>query len=409
MAAAGICQHRRTRHQRTLQRALVVVLWLATVWGAAAETFHADKLAAMDVAIERAIEAERCPGGVLWLEHKGQVYHKAYGQRAVVPAPEPMTTDTLFDAASLTKVVACAPAVLLLIERGEVELDAPVQRYIPEFKGDAKDLVTVRHLLTHTSGLRPGIETRSGWTGQAEAIRKACEDESLRSAPGTEFKYSDINFFLLGELVQRVSDSPLEVFVQRELYEPLNMSDTGFLPSLDKSSRIAPTEVIDAQAPLRGVVHDPTARKMGGVAGHAGLFTTAADLARYARMLLNGGELDGVRVFKASTVALMTRVQTPPELSVKRGLGWDIDSGYSGPRGDLFPVGGYGHTGWTGGSLWIDPTSETFIIFLSNRNHPTGSGSVIALRKELGTLAAQAIAGVDSGTASGVTEKEAQP
>src|SRR5262245_5230777 len=178
------------------------------------------------------------------------------------------------------------------------------------------------------------------------------------------------------------------------MYEPLKMTDTGFLPSKEKLSRVAPTEVVDGK-PWRGVVHDPTARHMGGVAGDAGLFTTAADLARYARMLLNLGELDGVRIFKPETVRRMASVQTPTQISAKRGLGWDIDSAYSAPRGGIFPVGSYGHTGWTGGSLWIDPFSKTFVIFLSNRNHPTEAGNVIPLRRKLGTLAAEAVADMD--------------
>ena len=270
-----------------------------------------------------------------------------------------------------------------------MKLDAPVRTYLPEFTGDDRDLVTVRELLTHTSGLPPDLETRTAWSGYETAIQKACA-EKLQSKPGTVFKYSDINFILLGEIVQRVSKTPLRVFVQREIYGPLKMTDTGFLPPKSELPRIAPTEVVDGK-PWRGVVHDPTARRMGGVAGHAGLFSTASDLARYASMMLNLGELDGARIFKHETVKLMTSVQTPPGISAKRGLGWDIDSPYSGPRGDLFPVGSYGHTGWTGGSLWIDPLSKTFVIFLSNRNHPTEAGNVLALRHKLGTLAAEAL------------------
>jgi CubicO group peptidase (beta-lactamase class C family) len=353
--------------------------------------FHADKLAEMDLAIETAISNKQCPGGVLWLEHDGTAYHKAYGSRALLPAREAMTEDTLFDAASLTKVVATTPAVMLLIERGLIKLDQPVQTYLPEFTGGGKESVTVRELLSHTSGLPPDIETKSGWHRQAEAVNKACA-ATLQSQPGTAFKYSDLNFILLGEIVQRVARTPLDVFVQREIYGPLKMTDTGYLPASEKLPRIAPTEVVNGQ-PWRGVVHDPTARKMGGVAGHAGLFFTASDLARYARMLLNLGELDGVRIFKPETVKLMTSVQTPPNISAQRGLGWDIDSPYSGPRGALFPKGSYGHTGWTGGSLWIDPTSKTFVIFLSNRNHPAESGNVAALRRNLGTLAARAVVG----------------
>lgn len=276
---------------------IFIALWLASLGvapQALGEAFRADKLAAMDAAIEMAIANHKCPGGVLWLEHDGTAYHKAFGSRALEPEREPMTEDTIFDAASLTKVVATTPAVMLLVERGQVALEAPVRTYIPEFTGGGKELVTVRQLLTHTSGLPPDLETKTDWHGQAEGIQKACA-ETLQSKPGTAFKYSDINFILLGEIAQRVSKTPLEVFARREVFGPLKMTDTGFLPSKEKLPRIAPTEVVNGR-PWRGVVHDPTARHMGGVAGDAGLFMTAADLARYARMLLNLGELDGVRI-----------------------------------------------------------------------------------------------------------------
>jgi uncharacterized protein YbbC (DUF1343 family)/CubicO group peptidase (beta-lactamase class C family) len=379
---------------RPLTLALVSLLLAAPVTAPAAsaapaQLLHPEKLAEMDEAINEAITNKQCPGGVLWFEHHGAVYRKAYGNRALVPAVEPMTEDTIFDAASLTKVIACTPAVMLLVERGRIDLDAHVQNYIPEFKGDGKEAITIRQLMTHTSGLRPDIETKSDWSGQEAAIRKACE-EKLQAAPGTVFRYSDINFFVLGEIVQRVARMPLEQFVAREIYVPLKMGDTGYLPPKSKLPRIAPTEVVD-EKPFRGVVHDPTARKMAGVAGHAGLFITASDLARFARMLLNGGNLGPVRIFKPETVRLMTTVQTPHWISARRGLGWDIDTGFSGPRGRIFPLGSYGHTGWTGTSIWIDPFSDTFVIFLSNRNHPTESGNVVGLRAKLGTLAAEAI------------------
>jgi len=361
----------------------------APVRGQQAAYFYPEKLAEMDAAINEAISEGRCPGGVFWFEHRGASYHKAFGNRAVVPDTERMTEDTIFDMASLTKVVACTPAAMLLIQRGQIHLDDLVQRYIPEFTGGGKERVTIREVMTHTSGLRGDIETKTDWKGQAAAIEKACQ-EKLLTPPGTAFRYSDINFFLLGEIVQRVSKMPLEQFVAREIYRPLKMVDTGYLPPASKLPRIAPTEVVDGK-PWRGVVHDPTARHMGGVAGHAGLFSTAADLARYARMLLNLGEFDGVRIFKPETVRLMTSVQTPDSIGVRRGLGWDIDSGYSGPRGKYFPLGSYGHTGWTGTSLWIDPFSHSFVIFLSNRNHPTEKGNVGPLRAKLGTLAAEAI------------------
>ena len=371
-----------------------------------AKPFRPEKLAEMDAAINQAIADKKCPGGVLWFEHQGQIYHKAYGNRALVPDVEPMTEDTIFDAASLTKVVACTPAMMLLIERGQVELDEPVQTYIPEFKGEGKEAVTIRELMTHTSGLPPDIETKSDWHGQKAAIEKACE-ENLQSKPGTAFRYSDINFFLLGEIVQRVSGKPLEEFVTNEIYRPLKMVDTGYLPRESLLNRIAPTEVVDGK-PWRGIVHDPTARHMGGVAGHAGLFLTGSDLARYARMLLNLGTLDGVQIFKPETVKLMTTVQSPEGVTARRGLGWDIDSPYNGPRGKIFPLGSYGHTGWTGTSIWIDPFSQSFVIFLSNRNHPDESGNVTRLRATLGTLAAEAISDFNFAYVPGALEPRAE-
>lgn len=358
-----------------------------------AQVFRADKLAAMDAAIEAAIADHKCPGGVLWLEHDGTVYEKAYGERSLVPDREPMTEDTIFDMASLTKVEATTPAVMLLIQRGQVKLDAPVCTYIPKFTGGGKELVTVRELLTHTSGLPPDIETTNDWHGWKTAIKMACAVK-LDAPPGTLYKYSDINFIMLGEIVRRVGKMPLNVFVQKEIYGPLKMTDTGFLPPKSKLPRIAPTEVVNGK-PWHGIVHDPTARHMGGVAGHAGLFSTTSDLARYARMMMNLGTLDGVQIFKPETVKLMTSPQCPPGVDVLHGLGWDIDSPYAGPRGHLFPIGSYGHTGWTGTSVWIDPFSKTFVIFLSNRNHPTEAGSVIPLRRELGTLAAEAVTDFD--------------
>ncbi len=357
-------------------------------------TFRPAKLAEMDSAIAGALADKKLPGGVLWVEREGVAHHQAYGQRALVPAVEPMTEDTIFDAASLTKVIATTPAILLLVERGQIKVDAPAQTYLPEFTGEGREAVTIRHLLTHTSGLRPGLGATPAWSGGTQAIKLACA-EKLRTSPGTNFVYSDINFILLGEVVRRVSGMPLNEFVAREIYQPLKMNDTGFLPPPNRIGRIAPTTINEEEGVWRGKVHDPTARRMGGVAGHAGLFFTAADLARFARMMVHEGTLEGVRIFKPETVRLMTSVQSPAEVPTRRGLGWDIDSGYSGPRGQWFPLGSYGHTGWTGTSLWIDPFSKTFLIFLSNRNHPTEAGSVISLRAKLGTLAAEAVVGFD--------------
>ena len=371
----------------------LALLLAASIWSGCQTTpppskfvFNAPKLGEIDALIEQGIADHRMPGAVLWIEHDGVMHHKALGQRALEPNEEPMTEDTIFDAASLTKVLATTPAILLLAERGALNLEAPVQKYLPEFRRDGKDDITLRHLLTHTSGLRSGLGRKV--EGQRSAIAYACQ-EKVTNAPGTSFTYSDINFILLGEVVERVSGEPLDEFVAKEIYRPLKMKDTRYRPWARDSARIAPTQRDGTNGILRGEVHDPTARGMGGVAGHAGLFTTAADLSRYARMMLNGGELDGVRLFRPQTVSAMTSVQSPATVAAKRGFGWDIDTGYS-RRGEIFSPGSYGHTGFTGTALWIDPYSKTFWILLSNRVHPDGTGNILTLQKTFSTLAAEA-------------------
>jgi len=341
----------------------------------------------IDRVINDAIRAHNIPGAVYRLESPRRTYHRAYGNRALVPRAERMTESTLFDVASLTKVVATTPSIWLLIQRGQVELDAPLSRYIAEFRGGWRDEITIRHLLTHTSGLRPDLDL---WSAAAKpplseydvGISKACQEEPV-NRPGYVFRYSDINFILLGEVVRRVSGEPLDVFAKREIFAPLRMTETTFRPK--PSHRIAPTEFADGVM-LRGVVHDPTARRMGGVAGHAGLFSTAGDLSRYARMLLRGGS----PIFTRAIVAQMTGVQSPPNVANRRAGGFDLDTGFSRPRGTLFPIGSYGHTGFTGTILWIDPFSKSFYVFLSNRVHPNGKGVVTALQVALGTASARA-------------------
>ena len=378
---------------RVLALAAAVIFagaWLAGAAPKLADVFKPEKLAEMDAAITNAIAEKKTPGAVLWVERNGVAYHKAYGNRSVTAKNEPMTEDTVFDAASLTKVIATAPSVMLLYERGRLKLEAPVHEYFREFTRYGKEDLTIKQLLTHTSGLRAGLGARP--IGYYSTLAAACEEKPT-DPPDAVFRYSDINFIVLGEVVRRVSETPLNEFAAREFYGPLKMKDTMFLPPKKLVKRIAPTtgHGIDQ---LRGDVHDPTARNMEGVAGHAGLFTTAADLARFARMMLNEGVLDGKRVLKAETVRLMTSVQTPENLNARRGLGWDIDTGYN-RRGKRFPIGSYGHTGFTGTSLWIDPFSKTFVIFLSNRVHPDGGGNVLALQTALGTLAAEAVRDFD--------------
>jgi len=361
---------------RSAERLLIALLLAACASRPA--PFDRAKLREIDAAVDGAIAARRLPGGVIWIEHDGSVHHRAYGNRAIVPERERMTEDTIFDAASITKVVATTPSIWLLIERGKIDLDAPVSRYLPELHGGWRGEMTIRHLLTHTSGLRPDLDLDQPWSGDDTAIRLALE-EMPENRPGFVFRYSDINFELLGEIVKRVSGMPLDQFAAKEIFEPLGMNDTSFHPH--DVGRVAPTEQV------RGVVHDPTARRMGGVAGHAGLFTTAHDLAQYARMIMTGG----APIFRAGTIRAMTAVVSPANVAVRRAGGWDIDSAYSRPRGDLFPIGSFGHTGFTGGFLWIDPSSRTFYVFLSNRVHPDGKGSVLALQQQLGTLVAESI------------------
>jgi CubicO group peptidase (beta-lactamase class C family) len=377
-----------------LRLALALGLLLACASPSRADAgFDPEKLGQMASAIERAISQRNLPGGVVWLEHGTNQCHKAFGKRALIPKPEAMTEDTIFDAASMTKVLATAPSVMLLWERGALALDEPVITYVPEFQARGKERITLRHLLTHTSGLNPGLSRSSNWSGYDKAIALACAERPTHP-PGVVFRYSDINFIVLGEVVQRVSHSKLNDFAQREIFQPLQMVDTGYLPPLSKLARIAPTEQLGSEV-LRGKVHDPTAQRMGGVAGHAGVFTTTADVARFARMFLNEGHIEGGQLLKPNTIRLMTSVQSPPTVDARRGLGWDIDSDYSRPRGNVFPIGSYGHTGFTGVCLWIDPFSNTFWMFFSNRVHPDRSGNILPLQRTLATLSAEAITDFD--------------
>ena len=366
----------------------VILGLLALASSGFAQGFTPGGVAAIKTALDQAIKAHQTPGVVVWMEHAGTAVHWAQGERTIVPAREAMSEDTIFDAASLTKVVATTPSVMLLIEQGKVELGAPVRRYLAEFTGAGRDAITVRDLLVHTSGLPPDLAPLPAWSGYDEGIRLACASVP-NPPPGQVFRYSDINFILLGEIVHRVSGQTLDAYAAEHVFGPLKMKDTGFKPESALRPRIAPTERDESGRMLRGVVHDPTARRMGGVAGHAGLFLTARDLARYAHLLLHG-EVDGVRLFKPASLELMTHSQTPATLAERRGLGWDIDSKFSRPRGKLFPPGSYGHTGFTGTALWIDPVSRTFYVLLTTRLHPYGKGDVRDLYEETGTLVAQA-------------------
>ena len=354
-----------------------------------AQTFSGAK--ALDDAVNQAIQEQRLPGAVVIIGHNGEiVYRKAYGHRALVPGPETMTADTIFDIASLTKVVATTPSLMKLFEQGKFRLNDKITDYIPEFQGGKSD-ITIRNLFTHFSGLAPDVPLAPPWTGHETGLRLAATTKP-QGPPGARFVYSDINFLLLGELVERLSGQTEADYAQQNIFEPLGMKETRYLPPTSWIPRIAPTErAAPSGAPLRGVVHDPTARYMGGVAGHAGVFSTADDLARYAQMMLNGGELGGVRVFSPLTVQKFTGPQSPPDQPILRGLGWDIDSPYSGSRGELFPIGSYGHTGFTGTSMWIDPLSQSFVILLANSVHPVQRLALTPLRSKVATIAAAAL------------------
>jgi uncharacterized protein YbbC (DUF1343 family)/CubicO group peptidase (beta-lactamase class C family) len=326
-------------------------------------------------------------GAVLLVGHDGHIVHqKAFGLRATSPRREPMTLDTIFDLASLTKVVATAPSVMRLLQYGQVRLEEPLARHIPDFGMNGKDSITIRQLLTHYSGLKPDLDMNTPWQGQAAAFRLAHE-EKPQSPPGSQFVYSDINFIELGELVQRLSGMSLDKYAEAHIFQPLGMKHTRFLPPQSWVPKIAETLATDDHHLLRGVVHDPTAERMGGVAGHAGVFSTAGDLALYAQALI-----DRKTILAPDIIGKMTSPQQPPNAVEVRGLGWDIDSAFSTNRGALLPVGSFGHTGYTGTSMWIDPYTNTYIILLTNSVRPRpASAPVVGLRSRVATAVAAAL------------------
>ncbi len=407
---------------------------------------NAAKLNQIDALVAEAIKDKKMPGAVVLVGHKGKiVFRKAFGNRSLVPTVEPMTVDTIFDLASLTKVVATTTSIMILVERGKLRLNDTIGMYIPEIDDPQVKRVTIQQLLTHTSGFAPDFDLREKWTGR-EGMLTALKKEKLRNPAGTKFVYSDIEFIVLGEIVRRTSGIPLDEFAEANVFAGIGAEDTLFplagsfsdfqgTQRLKFLSRSAPTENVKGQLSylgstfdgndgngtriLRGEVHDPTAFRMGGIAGHAGLFSTADDLARFCQMLLNGGVApaevqkrareqgrntgrgvqppataggsDSTRILSAETVARMTAPIVVSEDGATRGLGWDINTGFSSNRGELFPLGSYGHTGFTGTSIWIDPTSQTFVIFLSNRVHPDGKGDVTSVRAKIATVVASAI------------------
>jgi uncharacterized protein YbbC (DUF1343 family)/CubicO group peptidase (beta-lactamase class C family) len=416
---------------------------------------NAAKLDQIEQLVNADIADRKLPGAVVIVGRKGKiVYRKAFGNRSLVPTVEKMTVDTIFDVASLTKPVATATSIMILIEQGKLRLNDTIGKFIPDIDDPEAKKVTIQQLLTHTSGYRPDFDLGEKWTGR-EGMLAALRKERLRNPPGTRFVYSDIGFIVLGEIIHRIANggsgydfAGLTNFAPQKVFAPTRMEESGFIQLLtspldgsitpavllgrgrpfrgseeSKLSDYAPTENIKGQNSylgssfegkkevgdkiLRAIVHDPTALRMGGVAGHAGLFSTADDLSKFCQMLLNGGSMpaeeygrnkDGKRLvygpwrtLSPQTIALMTRPYVVSETGDTRGLGWDMDTSFSSNRGDLFPKGSFGHTGFTGTSIWIDPASQTFVVFLSNRVHPDGKGDVTPLRGKVATIVASAI------------------
>jgi uncharacterized protein YbbC (DUF1343 family)/CubicO group peptidase (beta-lactamase class C family) len=365
--------------------AVWLIVLLATSAFAAGAPPTEQKLAVVDAIVQDAIHDGQIPGAVVLIWHNDQViYRKAFGHRSLEPKRELMTLDTIFDIASLTKVVATTTAVMQLVQRGEVRVNEPVAKYLPEFAQNGKDDITVRQLLTHFSGLTEDLDLVQPWQGEATALHMAYMQSPV-IPPGSRFLYSDINYIVLGALVEKVSGKTLDLYTAQNIFLPLGMTHTRYLPPKTWLPKIAPTEYDEQKKMLRGAVHDPTARRIGGVAGHAGLFSTADDLSKFAQALLKGS-----KVLSPPMVEKMTTPQQPPNAQTLRGFGWDIDSPFSSNRGDLLPVGSFGHTGFTGTSLWIDPTTRTYIILLTNAVHPRG-GSAVALRSKVATAVAAAL------------------
>lgn len=346
------------------------------------------RLRAIDDCVLAALAEKRMPGCVVLIGRRGKiVFQQAYGDRQVEPIRVPMTFDTVFDLASLTKPIATATSVMILAEQGKLSLDDAVSRHIAEFAAEGKQSITVRQLLTHQAGLVPDNPLRDYFHGVDRAWERIL---ALRPhvEPGTRFVYSDVGFLVLGELVRQVSGQSIGEFSGQHIFQPLGMSETCFLPGAHLRPRAAVTEQRDGKW-LQGEVHDPRAFNLGGVAGHAGLFSTAEDLAVYAQMMLGRGQYAGVQILSEQTWSSMTGpVQVSSGL---RGLGWDIQSSYSSNRGQSFSPAAFGHGGFTGTALWIDPQLELFVIFLSNRLHPDGKGSVNLLAGKIGSIAADAI------------------
>jgi len=359
------------------------------------------RLAALDRLMAESLNRHDFPGAVILVTRQGKiVWRKAYGQSQLFPAAEPMKIDMLFDLASVTKPVATATAIMILVEQGKLRLWDRVSTYIPEFVSYIKEgglpgeEARLFHLLTHTSGLPPytdpdEVASKYGRPCSTEDLVRHIATLRKELPPGKKFVYSCLNYITLAQIVKLVSGENLADFCQKNIFLPLKMKDTMFNPPPQLRPRCVPTEVIDGE-PLRGIVHDPLARLQGGISGNAGLFSTADDLAIFAQMMLNKGEFKGTRILSPLAVERMTEI-FPLLNSSGRGFGWDVNTDYSTVRGDLFGYKSYGHSGYTGTSIWIDPETQTVVIFLTNRVHPEDKGEIIAVRSKVANIVAGSI------------------
>ncbi|CAN7783056.1 DUF1343 domain-containing protein [Caballeronia sp. LjRoot34] len=389
MESSKPVRRRRASALSRLWHRVLLCSFLLTASGAQSGELDAVARAQLDLIVAAQIEAGRSPGAVVVTgDAHGISYEKAFGLRVAGQHPEPMTVDTVFDLASLTKAIATTTAILQLVEDGQLQLDAPAARYWPAFAANGKQHVTVRELLAHTSGLRPGLPVLPAAATPASVLRDVAA-ERLHAEPDTRVIYSDLNFVVLGQLVQRITHRSLDHYCRTHVFDPLGMADTGYLPDSEHALRSAATTA-DREGMRRGRVHDPLASAMGGVSGNAGVFSTAHDLARFAQMILNNGRAGEVQILKTSSVTALATPASPPSILPLRGLGWELSAPLASNRDRLPPVGSIGHTGYTGTGIWIDFVSQKWVIILTNRVYPDDKGDARPLREQvLGLLASR--------------------
>lgn len=373
-----------------MRKILIMCVIALTCTSAAAA---GDKLADIDDAVKAAITHGDMPGAVVLVVHQDKVvYRKSFGDRVKRPERTLMTDETLFDLASLTKPIATALCIMLLIEDGKLKVEDPIAKHLPAFARKETEDITVAQLLTHTGGFIADNPLKDYLDGKEKAWQNLYALKPI-APPGSKFTYSDVSYILLGSIVEKAGGTPLDVFAKKRIFDPLGMKETGYRPQGELKKRCAPTQEREGRWMI-GEVHDPRAYHLGGVAGHAGLFSSADDLAIFARMLLNDGKHEGKAFLRPETHKLMTDPRKVPggKTPGLRTYGWDMATGFSGNRGDMFTKGvGYGHTGFTGTSIWLDPPSKTAVIILSNRVHPDGKGNVSKLRSQVATIAGKAL------------------